>query len=216
MADRHRIRLCGEDVDRPGHICAFFESRDEVFGTLVPYIQQGLDRGEQVMSIVDERRRSEHLRRLEAEGIPVDSAIESDRLHVLTVQETYLKGGSFDGDAMYSLLHRTLVTAKKQGRRVRISGDMEWTRQTGVSLDRLMEYEARVNILVPTFDCTLLCLYDPHTISGAGVLHAFATHPFMVLNGRARENPHYVEPLTYLKTRVPARKDRPPRARPTA
>ncbi|HEU4995530.1 MAG TPA: MEDS domain-containing protein [Gemmatimonadaceae bacterium] len=215
MADRHRIRLCGEDVDRPGHICAFFESRDEAYGTLAPYIKQGLDRGEQVISIVDERRRSEHLRRLEAEGIPVDSAIESDRLRVPTVQETYLKGGSFDGDSMYSLLHRTLVTAKKKGRRVRISGDMEWTRQPAISLDRLMEYEARVNILVPTFDCTLLCLYDPHTMSGSGVLHTFATHPFIVLNGRARENPHYVEPLTYLKTRVPARKDS-PRTKPKA
>jgi MEDS: MEthanogen/methylotroph, DcmR Sensory domain len=216
MADRHRVRLCGEDVDRPGHICAFFDSRDDAYGTLLPFFLQGLDRGEQVISIVDERRRAEHLRRLEVDGLPVESALESDRLRVLTAQETYLGSGSFDVDTMYSLLHKTLVTAKKKGRRVRLTGEMDWVRRSSTAVDRLMEYEARVNILVPTFDCTLLCQYDADSISGSAVMHALATHPFVILNGRARENPHFIEPLTYLKTRVPARKDRPPRARPTA
>lgn len=214
MSYRHGIRLCGEDVDRPGHICAFFDSRDEAFGTLVPYYMQGLDRGEQVLSIVDDRRRAEHIRRLEADGVPVESAVESERLRVLTSEETYLKGGSFDVDSMYSLLHRTLVVAKKNGRRVRVSGEMDWARQSSTSIERIMEYEARVNILVPTFDCTLLCIYDANSINGIAALRALATHPFVILNGHARENPHYVEPLTYLKTRVPARKDRPPRTRP--
>jgi hypothetical protein len=58
---------------RPGrsHICAFFHNQDEEYEVLLPFIKQGLAKGEKASHIVDSKLRKEHLRRLESTGIDV-------------------------------------------------------------------------------------------------------------------------------------------------
>ena len=36
---RRTIHVCGQDIDKPGHICAFFSSREQEYETLIPYFQ---------------------------------------------------------------------------------------------------------------------------------------------------------------------------------
>src|ERR687896_2085200 len=67
---RRSIRLCGQEIDQPGHICAFFDSRDEEYETLIPYFRDGVDAGEQVLNVLDEARLRDHRDRLEAGGGP--------------------------------------------------------------------------------------------------------------------------------------------------
>jgi hypothetical protein len=57
----------------------------------------------------------------------------------------------------------------------------------------------RVNFLVPTFDCTLLCVYDINEISGRMMMEILQTHPYLVYGGRVRENPYYVPPIERLR-----------------
>jgi hypothetical protein len=58
---RRPIRLGGEEVDRPGHICAFFDSRDEEYAALIPYFRDGLDADEQVVTVMDESCLADHI-----------------------------------------------------------------------------------------------------------------------------------------------------------
>jgi len=37
--EKQIIRLCGREVERPGHICAFFSSPEEEYETLLPYFR---------------------------------------------------------------------------------------------------------------------------------------------------------------------------------
>jgi hypothetical protein len=63
-----------------------------------------------------------------------------------------------------------------------------------------MEYEARVNLLAPKYDCTLLCVYDINKFSGRVIADVLASHSHVILNGRIHRNPHFIEPLDFLKS----------------
>jgi hypothetical protein len=55
-------------------------------------------------------------------------------------------------------------------------------------------------LLIPKYDCTLLCVYDVNRFSGRAVADVLATHSHVILGGRIVENPYFVEPVSYLQT----------------
>ena len=192
---RRTIRLCGQEVDQPGHICAFFTSRDEEYDTLIPYFKDGLDADEDVLNVLDASRLQDHRARLAAGGLTADHA----HLTIATSEETYLAGGRFDMGRMMAFVTNQLADASAKGRCVRTAGWMEWVHRELPGTERVIEYEARMNILVPTFDCTFMCVYDLTKLSGAMMVDVMATHPYVILKGQVRQNPFFVPPEVYLK-----------------
>ncbi|HUL11101.1 MAG TPA: MEDS domain-containing protein, partial [Methylococcaceae bacterium] len=59
---REPVRLAGTTLDGHCHICAFFHSLDEEYRVLLPFIKEGLERGEKAFHVVDPKLREEHLR----------------------------------------------------------------------------------------------------------------------------------------------------------
>jgi hypothetical protein len=191
---RRSIHLCGRDVDRPGHICAFFSSRDEEYETLIPYIKEGVDAGEDVLNVLDETRLRDHRARLAAAGVPAD-----DGVSLASSEDTYLAGGRFDMDRMVEFVREHLENASARGRCVRTAGWMDWLQREAPGSERAIEYEARMNLLVPTFNCTFMCVYELSGLDGATVVDIMATHPYVILKGHIRENPFYIPPEVYLR-----------------
>jgi hypothetical protein len=192
---RRSIRLCGREIDRPVHICAFFTSREEEYETLIPYLKDGLDGGERVLNVLDEARLRDHHARLQAAGLPLDDR----RLMVSSSEETYLAGGYFDMARMVAFVRDALVAAEAEGRSVRTAGWMDWMSSEAPGTERAVEYEARMNLLTPKFDCTFMCVYDLSKLRGETVADIMATHPYVVLRGQIRENPFYIPPEVYLR-----------------
>lgn len=194
MIHDHTVALCGQRLDRPGHVCAFFDSREQEYETLIPYFRDGLDAGEQVFNIVDESRYADHVDRLTAGGLTASTA----GITVRTSEETYLENGRFDMEKMCDLVRTQLELARAAGKRVRTAGVMDWLARGAPGSERAMEYEARMNLLVPAFDCTFMCVYDLARLDGKTVVDILATHHFTIFKGRIRQNPFYIEPQTYL------------------
>ncbi|HEX4684562.1 MAG TPA: MEDS domain-containing protein [Gemmatimonadaceae bacterium] len=199
MSEPRTVTLCGRALEEPGHICAFFDSRHEEYEILVPYYKEGIELDEQVINIVDSHRHNDHCRRLAAQGIDVKAATEDGRLAVLTAEETYIKGGRFGAQRMYDMLQGALADAERSGRRVRTSGVMDWALHGAAGVEELMEYESKVNFLVPKYDCTLLCVYDINEINGRMMMEILSTHPYIIHNRRIRENQYYVKPIDRLR-----------------
>lgn len=199
MHDSHAITLCGQKLERPGHLCAFFDSRDQEYDVLTPYYMEGLEAGEEVVTIVDAHRHGDHCAQIRARGLPVKEALEQERLKVFTAEETYTLGGRFESQRMYDLLQEALASARRNGRKVRTSGVMDWSAQGHAGTEELMEYEAKVNVLVPIYDCTLLCVYDLAKVTGQMVMDILATHPYVVHRRRVLHNPYYTSPVGLLK-----------------
>lgn len=200
---RRSIHLCGQDVDQPGHICAFFDSRDEEYDTLLPYFKEGVDAGEQVLNVLDASRLGDHRSRLEAAGIPTFDG----RVQMASSEETYLEGGRFDMERMVNFVSDTLRSAAAEGRFVRTAGWMDWVYRDPPGTEQLMEYEARMNLLVPTFDCTFMCVYDLSKVNGSTLIDIMSTHPYVILRGQIRRNPFYIRPEDYLRELVESESD---------
>ena len=188
------VNICGMEVDTPGHICAFFSSDDEAYDTLIPYFKEGVDGGAVVVNVLDQARHADHRARLAAAGLGTGEG----GIELASSEETYLAGGEFNMEQMVDFVQDRLSSAASEGRYVRTAGWMDWLHRHPLAIDRALEYEARMNLLVPTFDCTFLCVYDLSHLDGQTVVDIMATHPYVVLKGKIHANAFYIPPQTYL------------------
>ena len=198
----HPVTVCGRDLSRAAHICAFFESTDQEYDCTMPYFAEGLEQGEQVLTIRDAEKVTEHALALRSR-LPgdLDARIRSGQMQVVASEETYLKDGCFEAERMYNMLEAALVQAQAGPfRRMRTCGDMTWVLRNMPGTDELMEYESRVNQLTAEHDCTLMCVYDINQFSGRAVMDILSTHPMVVMGDRIYENPYYIEPRDFLQT----------------
>jgi hypothetical protein len=151
--EKDTIRLAGARLQRSRHVCAFFHSREEEYRVLLPFIKEGIERGEKAFHIVDPRRRREHLRSLKEASIHVAEIEGSGQLEVRGWEDAYLRGGHFDQDAMLQLIEEVLRGGKAQGFPItRLLANMEWALEDRPGVDALVEYEARLNYILPKYD----------------------------------------------------------------
>jgi hypothetical protein len=198
MSDPRSVTLCGQQLREPAHLCAFFDSQAEQYEILAPYYQEGIEQGEQVITIVDQAQVKDHEARMAEHGISVEEALASGRLKVFTAQDTYTMGGSFAAERMYDMLQGALATAQREGWRVRTSGVMDWTYDEYPGIEELMAYEARVNVLLPIYDCILLCVYDLDRLDARRLMDVLTTHPFVIHRRQILKNPYYRPPVELL------------------
>jgi hypothetical protein len=147
------VRLAGSVLDRSRHVCAFFNSKEEEYRVLLPFIKEGFEVGHKAFHIVDSRRRSEHLAHLEQAGIDVAAAEGSHQLEVLGWEDAYLRGGHFDQNAMLELIQEVLASGKTQGFPLtRLMANMEWALEDRPGVDDVVEYETRLNYILPRYN----------------------------------------------------------------
>lgn len=192
------VHLCGEVLPHPGHVCAFFDSRQQKYEILIPFTKDAIAAGDDVINIVDSRDRAAHIDALLQSGVPVQDAMRNGQLSVFTSEQTYLRDGEDVLPSLLEFLRDALDRAHQQEHRLRTWGEMNWVERGIVPFEDVLEYEARVNELLPDFECTLLCIYDlAHTPSSL-MTDILSTHPYAIINGRLRKNSFYVEPHEYL------------------
>lgn len=128
MSDVERpVSLAGSRMEPHFHACAFFHDADERYEVLLPFVTEGFRQGDKAVHVTSPGGRDPHRTRLAQSGVEVDAAEQTRQLEVLTWDESYLRGGSFDPDAMLRLFADVLDEARSAGfPRTRIIGDMEW------------------------------------------------------------------------------------------
>ncbi len=150
--DGGAVHLAGSTLEQSRHVCAFFHTPDEEYRVLLPFIIEGLDRGERAFHIVDPAMRTDHLERLKAAGIDVAGAEQRGQLEVRVWAEAYLREGHFDQDAMLALIQQVLEEGPRHGLSLtRLVAHMEWALEDRPGVDDLVEYETRLNYLLPRY-----------------------------------------------------------------
>jgi hypothetical protein len=149
---RQPIRLAGSVLDAQRHVCAFFHSPDEEYRVLLPFIKEGFERGERAFHIVDPKLRSEHVLRLASAGIDVKAAEKSGQFELRNWADAYLRDGHFDQDRMLALIQEVLDGGIQQGFALtRLVAHMEWALEDRPGVDDLVEYETRLNYVLPRY-----------------------------------------------------------------
>ena len=81
----------------------------------------------------------------------------------------------------------------------RFFGHMEWALTGLPGTDDLIEYETRVNYVIPKYESTVLCTYDLTKFGASVVMDALRTHPLVIIGGLLQENPFYMPPDELLR-----------------
>jgi hypothetical protein len=150
---KQAVRLAGAELKGSRHVCAFFHTPDELYQTLLPFIKEGIEEGQKAFHIIDPERRADHFQRLRTAGIDADAVEQAGQLEVLPWQDAYLRGGHFDQDAMLALLESVLQKGESEGYELtRLMANMEWALEDRPGVDDLVEYETRLNFILPHYD----------------------------------------------------------------
>jgi MEDS: MEthanogen/methylotroph, DcmR Sensory domain len=198
-ADVNSMRIAPDALGENRHVCAFFNSVDEQYRVLQSFIKDGFDKGDKAFHLVDPERRDEHLRRLADAGIHVADAMESGQLEVHPWQDGPLHGDRFDQDTWIDGFEQVLRSGRATGyAQTRFLGQMEWALVDLPGVDDLIEFETRVNHVVPKYDDTVICAYDLSRFGASTVMYALRTHPVVIIAGLMQENPFYVDPDQFL------------------
>lgn len=193
------VRFAGGTLGRERHICAFFNSMDEEHRVLRSFIKDGLDRGEKGFHILDPQLRHAHLRRLAEAGIDVEQTMGSGQLEVRSWQDAYLRGDRFDQDAMLALIEEVLQSAPAAGYPLtRLVAHMEWALLDKPGVNDLVEYETRLNYVLPRYDDPVVCTYDLSRFGATVAMDILRTHPAVIIGGVLQENPFFVPPDQFL------------------
>jgi hypothetical protein len=185
---------------RNRHICAFFTDMDEHYRVLQPFIKDGFDQGEKSFHLIDPARRNDHLTRLRDAGIDVEEAVDSGQLEVHAWEDGPLHGERFDKDTWLAGFEEVLQSGPASGyAKTRFLAQMEWALVDLPGTADLIEFETRVNYVVPKYDHTVICAYDLSKFGASTVMFALRTHPVVIIGGLLQENPFYVDPDKLLR-----------------
>jgi hypothetical protein len=194
------IRFAGSQLTDYRHVCAFFSSPEEEYATLLPFVIDGFNRGDRAYHVMRAQYREQHLERLRAAGIDVTAAEQRRQLEVTTAEETYLRGGRFDGDSMLTIIQETLSTGTTLGFPLTrlVAHIAEKVLENWSNTDEWIKYEARLNDLLHDYDDPVICTYDTNLISGTIAVDVLRTHPVAIVGGLLYENPFYIQPRDLL------------------
>ena len=201
MAQSNRIvHLAGSTLNCSCHACAFFYSREEEERILLPFVKEGIEAGDKFFHVLNSEYEPTRRRSLLDCGINVARAEQISQIEMRSWEQAYLRSGRFDQNAMLDLIQRVLAEGKQQGFGLtRLWANMEWALEELPGVHDIVEYEARLNQVLPKYDDVVVCTYDITKFSAAVVMDILRTHPEVIIGGTLQKNPFYVPPEEFLQ-----------------
>lgn len=200
---RHALMTL-KDLKLGDHICCLYESDHEQRATLRSFMQQGWERGEKIIHIMDELASpvaaiSPGLKR---RGGPTRGETEKEQFVVLTAQDAYLRGGVFNPDEMLSFFRDETDLALEEGYSgLRVASEMTWALRKRPGSEELIEFESRLDAYLPHSKCMAMCRWDLNRFSPILLLYAITTHPIVMIGEEVYDNVYYMPPPDFLARR---------------
>jgi PAS domain-containing protein len=184
-----------EDLGFHDHLCLIYETPEEQFAAIVPFVQVGLARGEKCIYVADDNTSSDVLEQMKRGGVDTAGALATGALSVITKTEAYLKQGYFDPDWMIQFLKDAADAARVEGYTgLRVTGEMTWVLGGDPGSERLIEYEAKLNYFFPENDALAICQYNIARFSPQIIMDVIRTHPLVIYRGQVCRNFYYTSP----------------------
>ncbi len=164
-AVRPAVALEGVLIDYGSHLCSMYETDLGRIKLSVPFLAEGLERGDTCFLIAGP-----------AVSVEITSALTNISVDVAATQEhgkLILSSGAPSGDEMYAFLESHFVAATQNGDGgLRVVGDMGWFLEFK-ALGAVYRFD---QYLAHAYPVISLCQYDARRFSGVGMLTALRTH----------------------------------------
>jgi hypothetical protein len=193
------IKFGGSFLGDTRHVCAFFASPDDEYRTLLPFIRDGFVAGDRLVRVIPQDRQDD-TDRLRAGGVDVDTARENHQLETLFSENTYLRNGRFDQEAMLDLVQQMLKAGHDLGFPLtRFMAHAEHVTQDFDGANSFVEYESKLNYVLPDYPDPVVCTYDLTRVNAGVAMDVMRTHPMVIIGGILQENPFFVPPDEFLR-----------------
>jgi hypothetical protein len=187
------------------HACLLYDRREDQMAAVVPFIHEGLRLGHRCLYIVDDCTAADVFSALSVAHTDVLGAVRKGALAVQAKQDTYLRGGRFDPDAMLALLDAAIDDAIAEGYpRFRATGEMTWALGPEPGTERLLDYEARLTRMIAVRPVLIICQYNRPRFPPEIIRGVLLTHPTAIIGERAYDNPFNERPDLLPPDRSPA------------
>src|SRR4051794_33090668 len=180
---RARVSGIGAVGELPwgAHFCQFYQTREDLLDTLVPYFKAGLENNEFCLWVASEPLPAAEAKPLLAKAMPAfDDFLARGQLEVCDLGDWYGPGGRFDADAV---LARWLDCERKALQRgfagLRSTGNTFWLER--VHWDSFLAYEAKVTAAFARRRVIALCTYCLEKCTASDVLDVVRTHQFALI-----------------------------------
>ena len=194
------IHLAGLNLGKHRHACALFHTQDQEDKVLVPFLKEGIDRGEKAFCVLNPQMRTHLLQKLSLAGTEVTLAEKRGQLEVKQWERTIVRDGRLDQDALLVLIQDILSRGTELGFPLtRLVARMDWTLEYRVGMSELVEFETRVNYFSPKFHDVLICVYNLAKFNAGVVMDILRTHPVVIIGDLVAENPFFVPPDLFLQ-----------------
>jgi two-component system sensor histidine kinase UhpB len=166
---------------------------------ITPFVRSGLETDEKVIYCTDAHAAETVIDYLRRGGMEVEPYIKKKQLVFIPAADLYLKGGVFHPDRTISFLETETERALQEGFSVlRITGEMSWVLGDSIGLEKLVEYEAKLNSFFPHRRCLALCQYDKRKFSPETLQNVLFTHPSVAIGSDLFKNNYYITPENLL------------------
>jgi hypothetical protein len=163
------------------HVCVFYRTEDSLREVLIPYLAEGLHRGERCFCAQNSDFCKRIIYDLRFLGIDTDKAIRRGALEIHTVEEVYFPNKKFEPEVMIDLLMRSMEEAWRSGfTALRTAGELSWASEGRTDCDQLLSYEKLVDQIFPGKSVTGLCQYRMDAFDPAILEEVLNAHRFQL------------------------------------
>jgi DNA-binding CsgD family transcriptional regulator len=171
------------------HLCVFYETREDLIETAVPYFRAGLEDNEFCLWAVSEPLTVDDAKAALREGIPdFDEYFSAGSIEIIPGSEWYLKGGRFDLKRVTGAWGKKSQDAIRGGYcGMRGSGNAFWIdAKYSNHWKTFTEYEREVDQAIAGKPLSILCTYAIAESQVVDLLDVVKAHQFTVARRRGK------------------------------
>ncbi len=174
------IDLIGDMAMWGTHISLFYETKQDLLDTLIPFCRTGLKKKESCLWVVAEPLTIDEATNALTEAASLDRDIDGTGIEIASARDWFLQGGTFDGDRVTAAWYEKLdsLFAKSEAG-VRATGDTTWLDKK--DWKAFVEYEEGLNELIRNQRVAVLCTYPLACCNGPEILDVVRTHQFALV-----------------------------------
>jgi signal transduction histidine kinase len=198
MSHSQPIHVAGAVLGGQRHLCGLFDGRDAEREVMIPFVQEGLERNELALHVVDPAERADYVRQLEDNGVAVGALERAGQFEMRSRSDLFGGPGEFDRGPGLARFSDVLRQRKGRFPLVRVVVHVDPGALQETEWNDWAAYEARLNGMLPDDADPFVCVYDLSICSGAALIDVLRTHPVVILDGAMRANPFYVPAEEFL------------------
>lgn len=184
------------EVELPAgtHVCQIYDDDSERTDAFIRFLLKGMELRELCAGFSDDVGREALEDRLEGGRL-------SESVQLQRTSDVYFSDNTFDPDGMLAMLSQfydTSNSAEYTG--ARVIGEMAPAINEMEGARRLLEYEARVNMLLRDKPMIVMCQYNANAFDGSTLMDVLKAHALMVVRGTVVHNPYYLPPEVLLES----------------